>query len=1052
MCPRCGQENPEGFRFCGACGAELAPAAPPRETRKTVTVVFSDVTGSTALGERLDPESLRRVMGRYFDEMKAVVENHGGTVEKFIGDAVMAVFGIPLLHEDDALRAVRAAAEMRDRLSALNEELEQDWGVRIEVRTGVNTGEVVAGDGSGDQRFATGDAVNVAKRFEEAAPPGEILLGETTWRLVRDAVEVEALKALALKGKGEPVNAYSLRSIEPDAAGRARRLDSPMVGRDRERALLRQAYERTASDRACQLFTVLGAAGVGKSRLVSDFLKELGDSATIVAGRCLPYGEGITFRPVLEIVRMLAGNEVTAATIADRLAEDENADLIGARIAVALGLTGGVSPIEEAAWAMRKLFEAEAREQPLVIVFDDVQWGESTFLDLIEHVADLSRDAPILLVCLARPELLDARPGWAGGKFNATSVLLEPLDDADSAELIANLLGRAELDAAVMTQVTEAAEGNPLFVEEMLGMLIDDRLLERQNGHWIARGDMSTVSVPPTIQALLSARLDRLEPTERAVVERASVEGKVFHRGAVAALVPAEVRNDLGGHLQALVRKELLRPDRSEFVGEDAFRFRHLLIRDAAYDAMPKELRAKLHERFAAWLERAAGDHVLEYEEILGFHLEQAYCYRAELAPLDEEAKGLGTRAGERLASAGQRAFARNDAPAAISLLGRALEVLGPESPLRPEVLCDLGFALSDIGEFARAETVLAEAATVAEAQHEPALKTIAALRSTWVRLLAGGAEMETSKVRIEEWARALEQMHHEEGLAEAYSMLGTMLMWLGRCADAMEALERSAEIARRTGADNVAARSRAWLLLCTFWGPMPVTDGLVLCERVAGEASDRYIEGYSGLVRGFLSTMAGDRREGQALVERNRNLLEELGQHVNVASTRMAHATNDFVAGRLREAEDELRLSFEVLEPMGEKGYLSTTAALLALVLSARGVYDEAERYAGEARVLGAEDDLMTEALWRCAQAEVLASRGELQEALGLMDEAQSRIDATDYVVNNALALMSRAAVERAAGNRDRARAALERAIELLEQKGAIAGVAGIRSRLADL
>ena len=758
-------------------------------------------------------------MGRYFDEMQKVVERHEGTVEKFIGDAVMAVFGIPVVHEDDAMRAVRAAAEMRDRLGALNEELDRDWGVQIAARTGVNTGEVVAGDASGGQRFATGDAVNVAKRFEEAAPPGEILLGETTWKLVRDAVEVEPVEELELKGKGEVVSAYRLRSIEPGAEGRARRLDSPMVGRERERSLLEQAYERAAGERGCHLFTVLGAAGVGKSRLIAEFLDGLGERATVVRGRCLSYGEGITYWPVLEVVRVLLGQDVVS-TITDRLAGDEKAELIATRVARAVGLAEGPTPSEETFWAVRKLLEAHAHERPLVVVFDDAQWGEPTFLDLVEHIADISRDAPILLVCLARPELLDARPGWSGGKFNATSVLLEPLGDHDSGELIDNLLGRAELDAEVRTRVAEAAEGNPLFVEEMLGMLIDDGLLERRNGHWVATGDVTSVAVPPTIQALLSARLDRLEPAERAVVERASVEGKIFHRGAVAELSRAELRNDIGGHLQTLVRKELLRPDRASFAGEDAFRFRHLLIRDAAYDAMPKELRAQLHELFAGWLERAAGAHVLEYEEILGFHLEQAYRYREELAPLDDEARSLGARAGERLASAGQRAFVRNDAPAAISLLDRALGTLPAESPLRPKLLCDLGLALSDRGEFARAEAVLSEAATAAEALNEPALAAIATIRSTWVRLLAGGAPMEESKANIEESVHRLEELRDEDGLAEAYSFLGTMFMWTGLCAGAVEVLERSASLARRTGADRVASRSLSWLLIAPSGGP----------------------------------------------------------------------------------------------------------------------------------------------------------------------------------------------------------------------------------------
>jgi class 3 adenylate cyclase/tetratricopeptide (TPR) repeat protein len=996
--------------------------------RKTVTVVFSDVTGSTALGERLDPESLRRVMGRYFDEMKAVVERHEGTVEKFIGDAVMAVFGIPIVHEDDALRAVRAAAEMREQLNALNEELERDWGVRIEVRTGVNTGEVVAGNGSSGQRFATGDAVNVAKRFEEAAPPGEILLGDTTWRLVRDAVEVEPLDDLELKGKSGSVMAYRLLSIQPGAAGRARRLNSPMVGRDRERAALVQAYERVVGDRACHLFTVLGAAGVGKSRLIAEFLNGLGESAAAVQGRCLPYGDGITFWPVLEVVRMLGAEPAS------------------------VGLAEATSPSDETAWAVRKLFEARAQERPLVVVFDDVQWGEPTFLDLVEHVADLSRDAPILLVCLARPELLDSRSGWAGGKFNATSVLLEPLAEDESAELINNLLGRTELDAEVRARVAEAAEGNPLFVEEMLGMLIDDGLLERQNGYWIATGDLKAVSVPPTIHALLSARLDRLGPDERAVVERGSVEGRVFHRGAVAELAPREIRDGVTGHLQALVRKELLRPDSAEFVGDDAFRFRHILIRDAAYNAMPKELRAELHERFAAWLEHVAGPRVIEYEEILGFHLEQAHRYRVELAPLDDRAQSLGRAAATHLSAAAERALARGDAPAAASLFERALKIVPPESPDVPRMLCDLGLALSDRGEFQRAERVLADALSAAEARNEPATGAAALMRSTWVQLLSGGALMNESKAKIVESVHALEKLQDESGLAEAYSFLGTLLTWTGRCADAAEVLQRSIALAQQQGDTKTATRSIVWLLTNAIWGPMPVEEGLRLCDRFLEDPASRQMQGSVTVYQGVLHAMVGRWGEAQDEIRTGRILLEELGQHVIVGSTSIPVARMERFTDQLAEAEEELRQGYRLLDQMGERGYLSTVSALLALVLCAQHRYEEAEAYALDARELGAEDDITTQLYWRCAQAEVLASRGEFDEAFRLAQEAQDVIDATDYTTDRAAALMSRAVVEKAAHNRDRARSALEQAVALFEEKGDVTGAAHSRDLIAQV
>ena len=399
ICPSCGSENRDGARFCDSCAAALTAAdASFDEQRKTVTVLFCDVAGSTALGEKLDPEALRLILARYFERMKAIVEYHGGTVEKFIGDAVMAVFGVPVLHEDDALRALRAAVEMREAFPELG----------IQGRIGVTTGEVVTGT---EERLATGDAVNVAARLEQAAEPGEILIGEETYRLTRDAAVVDVLEPRTLKGKAGPVAAYRLISVH-GAEGFLRNTSGTMVGRTREQRQLASVWERATSERACQLFTVLGAAGVGKSRLAAEFLASL-DDTLVVRGRCLPYGEGITYWPVVEVLKQLPEVDLDPAA----------AETIGAL----LGNQKLVTSSEEIAWAFRKQLEAVARAQPLVCVFDDLHWGEATFLDLVEHVADLSRDAPILLLCMARPDLLDRRTGWGGGKVNATTVLLEPL-------------------------------------------------------------------------------------------------------------------------------------------------------------------------------------------------------------------------------------------------------------------------------------------------------------------------------------------------------------------------------------------------------------------------------------------------------------------------------------------------------------------------------------------------------------------------------------------------------------------------------------------------
>jgi class 3 adenylate cyclase len=725
-CAVCGEANADRARFCQNCGSPLTgPSEHAAETRKVVAVVFADVTGSTALGERLDPETLRRVMSRYFDEMSGVIERHGGSVEKFIGDAVMAVFGIPLLHEDDALRAVRAARDMRDALRELNAELEHDHGVGLEVRIGVNTGEVVAGKPRSGQQFVMGDPVKIAARLEQAASPGEILLGEDTHRLVRDAAQIRSVDSLELKGKAEPVRAFRLIEVLEDTAGHVRHLDSPMVGREGELEMLQRVLDRVITRRTAHLFTLLGPAGVGKSRLVREFVSGHATSARFLRGRCLSYGEGITFFPLVEIVQEAAGVERTddVATGWSKLAAlAEGVDDRDRIVALVAGLLSWAEPVtaEEAYWALRKLFEHLARQGPLVVVFDDIHWAEPAFLDLIEYLADWTRDAPLLLVCVARPELLELRTGWAGSKLNATTILLEALPGDEVSRLVDNLLGQADIPSTARTRILDAAEGNPLFVEEILGMLIDDRLLRFQDGRWRAVEDLAHVTVPPTIQLLLAARLDRLDAEERVVIERGAVEGKLFHVGAVTKLAPEALRPQVRPRLLALARKELIRPDRGDFAGEDAFRFRHLLIRDAAYQALSKEQRADLHERFAVWLEHAAGERITEYEEILAYHLEQAYRYRAELGRLDEATKRLGRTAATRLIVSAGRARERGHFTSAQQLLTAATEV--SDGSLRSRALFELAYTLLEMNHFSESVEVAKQAIEAAEAAEDLAI------------------------------------------------------------------------------------------------------------------------------------------------------------------------------------------------------------------------------------------------------------------------------------------------------------------------------------------
>ena len=532
-----------------------------REVRKNVTVLFADLVDSTRLGHELEPEALSMLMSEYFRAMESVVARHGGIVEKFIGDAVMAVFGVPVLHEDDALRAVRTAAEMRQSLAALNETFEKTWGMRLQARIGINSGEVMAGDHLQGHLIVTGRAVTAAKRFEEAAAANEILISEVTHRLVRDAVVAERVSDRVVKG-GETLEGYAIAEVRPHTAGRARRFDTPLVDREQEYGALLNAFESVVETRECHLLTVLGEAGVGKSRLVQEFAREVGAEATVLRGSCLPYGEGITYWPLAEVVRDMLDAEPSSAAIAALLPHEERADLIAELISEALGLSGtNVVGSEQTFWAVRRLFESLAETRPLVVVFDDLQWAEPTFIDLVDYVADHTRDAPVLLLCVARPELFDTRPDWGGGKRHAATTSLEPLQDDDTRRLIANLLGGDSLPDPVQKRIAGLAEGNALFTEELLAMLVDEERLVREDERWVVAGDLGDLRIPQEISAFLAARLERLPEGERTLLVRGSVEGALFHYGALRELSP-ELSESVSSP-----RSRLARPPRPDPAG-----------------------------------------------------------------------------------------------------------------------------------------------------------------------------------------------------------------------------------------------------------------------------------------------------------------------------------------------------------------------------------------------------------------------------------------------------------------------------------------------------
>jgi class 3 adenylate cyclase/tetratricopeptide (TPR) repeat protein len=982
FCTACGVENQADARFCKGCGTPLAAAPEPREQRKTVTVLFCDVVGSTGLGESIDPEALRALLARYFERMRGIVEAHGGSVEKFIGDAVMTVFGVPASHEDDALRACRAAVEMRDALPELG----------IQGRIGVDTGEVVTGT---EERLATGDAVNVAARLEQAAGPGEVLVGAETLRLVRSAVEVGEPRLLELKGKAEPVTAYPLVAV----TGELERLfASPMVGRENELGRLRSAFTQAVQDRSCQLFTVLGSAGVGKSRLAAEFLALV--EARVVRGRCLSYGEGITYWPVVEILKQFGSLPEGDATRPLRSL---------------LGEADAPASAAEIAWGFRKLLEQEAQERPVICVFDDIHWAEETLLDLVEHVADLSRDASLLVLCMARPELLERRPSWGGGKWNATTVLLESLDAAESVQLLAELGGVSD---ELRERIVQVAEGNPLFIEETLALVRES-----------ADGE---VEVPPTIQALLAARLDQLDPAERSILERGSVEGRTFHRGAVVALVDGDGQVDQ--RLVALVRKELVRPDRGQLSGDDAYRFRHLLIRDAAYDALPKATRADLHRRFADWLEQH-GQELVELEEILGYHLEQAARYLDELGQTSRE---FALEAGERLSTAGRRAFLRGDWRSAVGLLERALVLMRPyrfDAHLEAILVLVLEHTDAERGVVV-ADAAAERAVAAGDESGELLARTVAAK----ARLHAGnGATDELERLALAALP-ALTAAGDEDGLVHVWLALALVANMRSRYADWAQATEQVLLYARRTG----QLQGTFALAVPLTMGPRPASEALSTLDAHMTDPPHPV----DLILRALLLAMLDRFDEARAIAIPAEERAREYGFEVSAVWLAEISA----LAGDYEGAAIQLRSACDAMEAAGSTSTLSTYAPRLGRVLCVLGRHKEAEALAQQGRELGDPEDNLTQAWWRQTQALVHSERGEHAEAERLAREAVDLSNWSDSLLRQGDALFDLGEVLKAAGRHDEAAAAFGEAHDHYQQKQAIPLARRTHDRLAAL
>ena len=1062
-CARCRQTNPAVARFCLTCGSPLSAAGEGREGRRTVTVVFSDLVGSTSLGERLDPELLREVITRYYDRAATVLERHGGTVAKFIGDAVMAVYGVPRLHEDDALRAVRGAAELSASLTELNGELETAWGVRLALRTGVNTGEVMVGDGVGGQEVIVGDAVNVAARLEQAAAPGEVLIGERTWRLVRDAVTVEPVTPLALKGKASPVAAFRLVGVLPSAQGHARHLDAPMVGREAELALLADALDQVVARRRGRLVLVAGQAGVGKSRLVKEFVTAARERATVLQGRCPEYGEGLTYLPVAEVVRQAAA-AAGQAGLRGLLQGQEHAAMVVEGLAGMAGSAGLTASREEASWALRKLLEALARRRPLVVVLDDLHWAEPTLLDLVEEVAGAAAEAPLLLVGIARPDLLEQRPGWGGGQ--GEPILLDPLSFQACGRLVANLLGGHQLPAGAVRGIAEAAGGNPLFVEEFVAELIDQEILVRSDGHWHATtSDLAGAPIPAGIHALLAARLDRLDGEERAVLERASVVGQVFQAAAVVALSPEAAGEEVAAHLRSLTRRQLVHPDGAAGEGGaaagdpgHAFRFRHVLVRDVAYGSLPLRRRAELHERLAAWLSHGGGELRPEPGELVGYHLEQAYRCRVQLGPPGPQEAELARRAAERLAAGGRRALARDDPPAAGNLLGRALDLLPAGDPGRLEPLLDLGDALTEAGEWDRAREVLGEAVEGARLAGDLRLAARGSIALLYLRETTsprGWAEEATR-----ETARAIELFERagdRVGLAHGWRLLAHVYNRRQRWAELEQVGRRILEDARAAGDRRSETRILGGIAASLCLGPTPAAEAADGCRRILDELGGAPRPTMMTLDSLALCTaMLGRFDEAERLLARADELRRELGGKLwKVVGRAEFAAWTWLLAGRPDDAERVLRPAYEALGRIGERsGVLAIHAALLAQALFAMGGRDqEAERLSEAAEVAGADSEHAAALVeWRRARATALARKGSTADAERLAREAVALAAETDCPLGQAWALLTLARTLWLGGRPAEARRAAADALAVARRKGDLGSASAATGLLAEL
>jgi DNA-binding SARP family transcriptional activator len=959
--------------------------------RRTVTVLFCDLVDSTKLAGSLDPEVYRTLMSSYFEAVRVPIERHGGTVEKFIGDAVMAVFGVPQLHEDDPLRAVRAAREIQRALADFP-------GGRLDARIGLSTGEVHVLSSPGEALHVSGAVASVASQLEGRAPVGGVLLSDRTYRLVRAAVRAR-----------QDGDAWLLDEIRPDAPAYARRLDAPLVGREAELERLRDTYTNARAERHCRVVTVVGEAGIGKTRLARELIAPLRDEARVLVGRCVSYGEGATYLPIAEIVQQVA-SEQSLAGIRALLGDEDDADAVAQRVAELVGIVEAPAAPGETFWAVRRVLEAIARERPVVLVLDDIHWAEPTLLDLVEYLGEWA-EGPILVVCLARPDLLESRSGWGGPTSTGFLVELEPLS-SDALEILVQQLADGPVDPEVQETIVERAGGNALFAEQLLAAALEmpDLILEKP---------------PANVEALLASRLDRLDPQELGVLRRASVLGRGFSPAELDDLAP---NGDTGRPLARLTERGLVDPR------DDRFRFHHILVRDVAYRSIPKAERSELHELAARGLDRRDGA-----DELVGYHFEQAFVYLKELSGPEKRVRELAREGGERLGRAGIRAWRRADAPAAVNLLSRTVDLL----PDANEFKCELGTALRASSEVDKAEKVLVEAAKASvSATRLRAQIELSLLRSQRDPDRVGEL-LEVASTAIP----TLEAAGDHRALGRAWLCVGHVRGgFYCEYAALEEAATRAAAHYKRAGWSPSTALE--YLGTALFFGPRSVETALAQCTQLRAEHDgDRASEANIVAWQGGLEAMRGRFDEGRALAARARTIYEDLGLENAVIDIcgRILGAI-EMLAGHPDKAAEALRASCELAQRLGQTPLLATRAGTLAAAMYAQQQYDEAARWVDLARESAGPDDLDAALSWQPVQTMLLARRGELDDAEDLARATVASARTTDSLIRQGDSLMVLAAVLGAGAKDDEATALVGQAVRVYERKGNI--VAAERAR----